>query len=147
MNIVREGLGLVLGTIFGMAASAGMFALITSITVVPRMADKLYIKGHINTFETAIMAGGVFWNCFFLYRIRLYDIWGGAIGNIAIGIIGLFSGMYIGCIAMSLAERLSVSSILTRRIRLHIGLTCSVFFLSLGKLVGALLYFWKNMDI
>ena len=130
-----------LGITFGFAASAGLFALITSITVVPRLADKTHTKSHIKTYESAIITGGTLWNLFFIFKISLNNILNTYMGNAVIGLFGLFSGIYVGCLAMALAERLSVTAILKRRIRLHVGMSYVILIMALGKLVGGLIYF------
>jgi len=138
---INDFLFLLLGVTFGFSASAGLFALITSITVVPRMADETYTKKHIKTYETAITVGGTMWNIFFLLDLPYTKYIHPELLHIIIIAFGLFSGIYIGCVAMALAERLSVTAILSRRLRLHIALPFTISVMALGKLIGELIFF------
>jgi stage V sporulation protein AB len=63
------------------------------------------------------------------------------LGNIGGAIYGFFSGIFIGCLAVSLAEVLDVIPILTRRFSIKIGMAYFIVSLAAGKLIGSLIYF------
>ena len=69
----------------------------------------------------------------------------GILGNLILGILGIFSGMFVGCFAIAIAEMLNTIPIFTRRIRLGKGSGMVLLFLALGKTIGALLYFYKRI--
>lgn len=54
---------------------------------------------------------------------------------------GLFSGIFVGCLAVSLAEVIDVIPILSRRIGLKVGMRYFLLAIAIGKLVGSLIYF------
>jgi stage V sporulation protein AB len=54
----------------------------------------------------------------------------------------LFAGIFVGCIAIAIAEMLNTIPIFVRRIRLGRGLGITLLAVALGKTVGALLYFY-----
>ena len=56
----------------------------------------------------------------------------------------LLCGIFVGVLAMALAEVLNVMPILMRRARLNKGITWFVVSFALGKLLGSLLYFLKD---
>ena len=60
-------------------------------------------------------------------------------------IIGLFSGMFIGCLALAIAEMLDSIPIFTRRISFRHGIGLVVLSMAAGKLVGSLYYFWYEL--
>ena len=60
---------------------------------------------------------------------------------LALVIIGVFSGMFVGCLALAIAEMLDSIPILARRIGFRHGLGIVVLAIAVGKLVGSLLYF------
>ena len=55
---------------------------------------------------------------------------------------GLFAGIFVGCLALAIAEMLDSIPILTRRIGFRHGLGLMVLSIAMGKAVGSLLYFW-----
>ena len=52
-------------------------------------------------------------------------------------IFGVFSGMYVGCFAMALAEILNVLPIFSRRIHLKEGMPYMVVVMAIGKALGS----------
>lgn len=88
--------------------------------------------------------------------IILGTIWGGATsltkeplwigvsgiwGLLILAAVGIFSGMFVGCIALAVAEMLDSFPIFFRRIQMKQGISLIVFFIALGKLCGSLVYF------
>ena len=55
--------------------------------------------------------------------------------------IGGFFGIFVGCLAIALAEVLDGIPIFTRRMRLRKGLNTIMISVALGKMAGALLFF------
>ena len=79
-----------------------------------------------------------------LYELPI-PVWFGE--KIVLGIFGLSAGIFVGCLVMSLAETLKAVPVLNRRIRLAVGLQYVILSVALGKLAGALIYFYKGMCI
>ena len=86
--------------------------------------------------------GGILGNVSDLYELPIR-----AGGNVALGIFGLASGIFVGCLVMSLAETLKALPVINRRIRLAVGLQYVILSVALGKLVGSLVYFMKGMCV
>ena len=63
------------------------------------------------------------------------------LGHAALGIFGVCSGIFVGCLVMSLAETLKALPVISRRIRLAVGLQYIILSVALGKLCGAVVYF------
>ena len=55
--------------------------------------------------------------------------------------LGIFSGIFVGCWAMALADILNVFPIFIRRLKIVKTIPYIIMGLSLGKTAGALLYF------
>jgi len=135
MEILKHAASIIVGFASGMLIAGAVFAFVTAVGVVPRLAQKTNTRRSTRIYETAIGLGGIL----------------GAVGGIAqiyipIGIPGLiilslFNGIFIGCLAMSLAEVLNVIPIFTRRARLQRGLFFLVLAIAIGKMAGSLLYF------
>jgi len=71
-------------------------------------------------------------------------LWDG-LGNGLITFFGLFSGMFVGCLALAIAEMLDSIPIFTRRISLRHGIGLVGLSMAAGKLMGALVYFVEEM--
>ena len=134
--LIKEIVLAALGLICGGATSAGTFALITSVGVVPRLAGKSSTAIHVMAYENAIIAGGITRNIlsvFFGIPIPI-GIWLPAV-------FGIFAGIFVGCLAAALAEVLQVWPVIFRRSGLKYGLNAGMFCFAIGKLAGALYFF------
>lgn len=129
--LVRQLILLLVGLGSGIAVSAGTFAAIAGIGVVPRFADRTHTAKYILWYENCAIFGGIVGNIIYVYHIRIP-------GNIIILIIfGLCSGMFVGCMVMALAEILNVIPIFTRRIKMTCGLSFIIISIALGKIIGS----------
>lgn len=122
----------------GFLVAGGIFALITSIGIVPRIAGKTHTGKYVRTYEMCIFMGGSLGNIFILYNLEFM------IGVIGAGLFGLFSGIFVGCLATALAETLNVTAIFSRRVNLLFGMGFVVLSIALGKLVGSLWYYYNH---
>ncbi|MBQ9119577.1 MAG: stage V sporulation protein AB [Lachnospiraceae bacterium] len=134
--VLRKVLYAVLGLLSGALVAAGMFAFITMIGVVTRMAGRTKTNRYAMLYEDMVTIGATTGNVLFLYEPYL------ALGASARVVVGFFAGVYVGCLAVALAEMLNVVPIFARRIRLRRGLAAFVVVFALGKLVGGLLDFF-----
>lgn len=123
----------------GLVVAAGVFAFITLLGVVNRLASKTSTAKHIIIYENMVILGGILGNTWFVYQ---WDIPFGTIGLI---LFGLFSGMFIGCQAMALAEILDVIPVFAKRVKIKYGMPYIVAAIAMGKAMGAFfqLYVWK----
>ena len=121
----------ILGVIFGLAVSAGTFAFLLVIGVVPRMVGKSNTASHAIFYENAIILGGTIGNLLSVFPdIR---IWLGS------------PLLIVGCIAVALAEILNTFPIMFRRANLKMGLSFVMTCMAFGKACGAFFYFWNQM--
>ena len=125
----------------GLGVSAGTFAFILVIGVVPRILQRMKMNNVILA-ENVIMSGIIFGNIISLSENPwLYKIAGGLTGHIFIMVYGISTGMFVGSIAVALAEILHTFPILLGRFNITSGLKWIVFFMAMGKLAGAMFYF------
>ncbi|RHP32391.1 stage V sporulation protein AB [Lachnotalea sp. AF33-28] len=134
-QLILAAVGLAAGGII----SAGVFAFITIIGLVPRLAARTKTAKHVRLYEDIIVLGATAGNLTFFYH---FPIFGGAVMGV---VFGLFSGIFVGCLIMSLAETLDTVPTISRRIKLAVGLQYIILSIGLGKCVGSLLYFWYGM--
>ena len=138
MNFVRQVILGVMGLSAGITTAAGVYALITVVGMIPRLAGKSRTGKYIHFYELAVIFGGICGCVIQLYQIPILG------GRILLGILGIFYGIFIGSLIMSLTEILDVFPIMTRRIRLIKGLPYIVLALAMGKSIGAFLFFLKG---
>ena len=55
--------------------------------------------------------------------------------------IGMFAGIFFGCLSIALAEVLDGIPIFARRVKLKMGVSIAVLAVALGKIAGSLVYF------
>lgn len=126
-----------LGLCSGFAVSAGVFAFITMLGIVPRLAARTHTEKRIICYENMIILGGTLGNIWFVFQIPLHGTW------ILAALYGLCSGIYVGCLAMALAELLRLLPIFVNRLQIKEGFSLIVVSLAVGKMVGTLFqYFW-----
>jgi stage V sporulation protein AB len=135
MTAVKHVLSVLLGFGSGVLISGAVFAFITIVGIVPRLAQKTNSTRYIKVYESAIAMGGIGGAVLGLFMPNLtWFFW-------VLPVVGVAAGVFYGCLAMSLAEVLNVIPILTRRARLQRGMFFLVMAIALGKMIGALLYF------
>ena len=129
----------IVGTSFGVFAAGGVFTVLISVGLIPRFAGKMHVSRKVFLFEEAVVLGviaGTFFSVFDRYgRIgewvrdrQLFGagtdgIWTG-IGTAAVMVFGLFAGIFVGCLALAIAEMLNTIPIFARRIGFRDGLSC-----------------------
>jgi len=120
----------------GGVIAGAVFAFIAIIGIVPRLAQKTSTQKHIILYEEFIIVGGIAGTL-----LTFFDDFSINIGWPLITGIGLLTGVFYGCLAVSLAETLDVIPIMVRRANIKRGLAIFMVCLALGKLAGSLLYF------
>lgn len=134
MEILSYALLILISFSAGLVVSGAVFAFITAIGVVPRLAQKTRTQGYIKWYESAIVAGGILGTVFGLFNPYF------PVGGVIVAVIGMAIGIFYGVLAMSLAEVLNVIPIMARRGRLQKGMFYFVLAIAFGKLMGSLLY-------
>jgi stage V sporulation protein AB len=129
----------ILMTIIGLASgtviAGGIFAFITIIGIIPRIAQRTGTQKYITIYETAITIGGILGATTICVDYYL------PIGNILVAIYSLAIGIFIGCLAVALAETIDVIPILSRRVGLQDGIAVFIIMIALGKMLGSILYY------
>lgn len=118
--------------------AAGIFAFITMLGIVPRMAGRTDTAQHILLYENMIIVGGAVGN--FLYIRDISFSPGNALfgSNLLLALSGVFAGIFVGCLAMALAEVLQVIPVFAKRIKLQTGMPIILIAIALGKMCGSL---------
>lgn len=145
------------GFSFGLLAAAGVFTVLSAVGLIPRFAGKTHSAKEIWLYEDMVIVGTIV-GCVFSIFHRFLQIgtwleeqlpslgrlWE-TLGQGFLGISGLFYGMFVGCLALAIAEMLDSIPIFTRRISFRHGLGCAVLAMAVGKVCGSLFYFWHEL--
>ena len=132
---MKDGFLIIFAAASGWMVSAGVFAFIAAIGIVPRMAWRTGTKKYIRFYEDIIVFGGVLGTMTMFVDFRL-PTW-----NWLLLLISLVEGFFVGVLAMALTEVLNVMPILMRRARLTQGLRWLILSFALGKVIGSLAYY------
>lgn len=142
--IIRNIILAVWGISGGLMVAAGICALVTTINFISRLALKTNTAYRVKNYENMLFCGAFIGNSiYFVYPV--INLRSGP-GNILLGIIGGFWGIYVGCLAMSLAEALDASTVFFRRIGLKKHIKVVIFGIIIGKILGNWI-FWHFMNV
>lgn len=135
LTILKYAAMVFIGFSSGVAIAGGVFAFITIIGIIPRLVQKTDTRKYIVLYENCIVLGGFLATLTFVFDVYL------PLGVVAELVFGAFAGIFIGGLAVCLAETLDVLPIVSRRAKLKIGLQYFILSISLGKTIGSLIYF------
>lgn len=147
----------IMGFSFGLLAAAGVFTVLVAVGLVPRFAGKTHTADKAFLYEEMVVAGtivGGFFSIFERYgligtflreRFPLYSNAWEILGSGVLVLFGGFSGMFIGCLALAIAEILDSIPIFARRFSFRHGIGLAILAMAAGKVTGALFYFINQM--
>lgn len=122
----------VMGLCAGAFVAAGLFTFIATLGIVTRLAQVTHTAAYIHYFENSFIAGGIVGNLFWLYQKTI------PLGSVGLAFLGLFGGIFTGCLVGAVAEILNAFPIFFRRLDLKTGTALVVAALAAGKCVGVL---------
>ena len=126
MTVIQYSVLILIGLASGVAVATGIFAFITMLGIIPRLAARTKTANHVVWYETMIIAGG-------------------ALTSIFLAVYGLFAGVYVGCLVMALAEMLRVIPILVNRLQIKEAFYLIPLAIAIGKITGTLFqYFYQG---
>ena len=145
------------GFCFGILTAAGVFTVLTAVGLVPRFVGETHSAKEVILYENLIIAGTIVGGVFSVFS----DVWTAGAGGqngmptgfllilayVFLSIAGLFAGMFVGCLALAIAEMLDSIPIFTRRISFRHGLGCMILSIALGKVCGSLLFFLRSIGV
>lgn len=164
-NVIQMFFWAAFGLCGGGLVAAGLFAFISILGLVPRLAARTHTASQIHRYENWIVAGALFGNLINLHQVSFYQIriwlqqqlsipwlsvghqWISTLSMSFAVIMGTASGIFVGCLVMSLAETLDALPTMNRRIHLAVGLQYIIEALAVGKLVGSLAYFYYGISL
>lgn len=143
---------------YGLLSAAGVFTVLVAVGLVPRFAGRTHTANKVFLYEEMLIFGTVL-GCIFsvfgeycyslttrmhLYLMEYDGVWR-LTGDIFQILFGFFSGMFIGCLALAIAEMLDSIPIFTRRISFRHGIGIVVLSMAAGKFCGSIIYFMTEL--
>lgn len=145
------------GFSYGLLAAAGVFTVLAAVGLVPRFAGKTHTAQYVLLYEDMVILGTVAgsfvsifpqyssWAACLQQRLPELTVLWRSLGIACQMFFGLFSGMFIGCLALAIAEMLDSIPIFTRRISFRQGIGLAILSMAAGKLCGALFYYGTGL--
>lgn len=132
----------IIGISSGIMVSAGVFTVLFVVGLVPRFAGRTDTARCELFYEECLIFGAILADVISVFPIK------GSIGHgsniwltIILVLIGIFAGIFVGCLSIALAEVLDGIPIFARRVKLKMGVSIAVLAVALGKIAGSLVYF------
>ena len=128
--------------------------------LIPRFAGKMHVARKIFVLEEIVVLGTLTGNFFSVFSdwsmvgsfVRSHQLFGTAtdgiwnlLATLLLILIGIFSGIFVGCLALAIAEMLDSIPIFARRIGFRHGLGIAILAVALGKFLGSLIYFTQEV--
>lgn len=126
----------------GAVISAAVFALIASTGVITRMAGKTHTAKYVRTYETAVVIGGILWNVIWVFSVRI-PLKAEIYQSLQF-VMSLAQGIFVGCLAVSLAEALNATAIFARRVKIKVRLSFVILAVAVGKVLASVIQFTNN---
>lgn len=150
-DVWRQLLLAILGFSAGLSVASGVFTVFTAVGLVPRFAEHTKSADRIMKYENGIILG-CFLGCLFSLfagKFSGLQLAGSSLGylmaRIILAVFGLFTGIYVGTLAISIAELLDAIPIMTHRINVKRGVSFVIAGLAVGKLVGSIFYYMNGV--
>lgn len=132
----------IIGISSGIMVSAGVFTVLFVVGLVPRFAGRTDTARCELFYEECLIFGALLADVVSVFPIK------GSLGGcpnilltVLLIVIGVFAGIFVGCLSIALAEVLDGIPIFARRIKLKMGVSIAVLAIALGKIAGSLFYF------
>ncbi len=143
---IRHIILAVLGAGFGLFVSGGVFTTLTAVGLIPRFAGKTHTADRAFLYEEMVIIGTILGEVYSVFYYQIFSFfgkltWFGEIlfaGKSILIISGLFTGIFIGCLAIAIAELIDSIPIFSRRISIVKGMKAVILCIALGKLTGTL---------
>ncbi len=157
---LRQVLLAVIGVSAGLIVSAGVFTVLISVGLIPRFAGKMHVANKVFVLEEMVICGTLAGGFFSVFGdwgmigdfVKGHALFGRATegawnlaGTLFLILFGVFAGIFVGCLALAIAEMLDTIPVFARRIGFRHGLGIAILAVALGKLTGSIIYFTQRV--
>jgi stage V sporulation protein AB len=133
---MREILLWMIGAASGIMVAAGLFTFLAMTGVPHRLMAVTHTSAYGYWYEWMLMTGGILGNIIWLAQPRF------RFGMAGTGIVGLTTGIFIGCLIGAIAEVLDAFPVFMRRTGITKGVSWVIAAMALGKAIGAWLWYF-----
>lgn len=126
---------LFIGIAGGNIVAGGIYAFITMLKIIQRLSTCTNTVKNYLFYEDCVMVGAILGNLLSVFQ------WPVPLSPVFLIVYGTFSGIFVGCLAIALAELIDVIPAFSRRIGLKMGISFLIFCTAIGKGVGTLVQF------
>lgn len=144
-----------MGFCFGVLSAAGVFTVLLTVGLIPRFAGETHTNMKVFLYEEWVIIGAILgciltvWEPYCQIGMWMQNHFGQQvtkwIGNSVLWMEGIFSGMFVGSLAITIAEMLNSIPIFMRRVKFRMSLVPVVWSIALGKMIGSFFYFAWNI--
>ena len=120
----------------GLLVAGGMYALVTTLGVINRLAQDTHTAQDMLLYEECVIWGGTVGNIIFVFNVNV------PLGIAGLLLFGVVAGIYAGCLAVALAEVIKTFPVFMMRTNITKGFGWIILLLALGKGIGGLIYFF-----
>ncbi len=138
--ISKYFLVIVVGLGGGLAVGSGLVAFLTVLGIVPRLTQLTKTKSFIELYEWGVVLGALTGSWFSL-TVPMFSF-----PDYILGMIGLFSGVFVGMLAAALTEVLNVFPIMAKRVGVANKIIYLLVAIVLGKVFGSLFHWIYFVD-
>lgn len=132
----------VIACCFGLLAASGVLTVLLAVGLMPRYIARIHKAKDVLLFENIIVLGTMFGTSIDLFGMYIGQTDLGLLGMVIRALYGFFSGIFVGTLALAIAEMLDAFPIFFRRANITGGIRWIIFAIALGKMVGGYLYFY-----
>lgn len=129
---------IVIGLSSGAVIASGFFSFIVGLGIISKFADRTETADWVERYEDVITLGGITGSLLYIYQFSI------PIAYFFMPVIGIASGIFVGCWAMSIAEVINIFPVFMRRVKLVKYTKHIVAAIALGKGIGMWIMFLYN---
>ncbi len=126
----------IIGISSGAVVAAGIFSFIASLGIVSDFADRTQTGSKVLLYGDSIVLGGILGNIFSVYQPKLL------FGTWFLALFGIFSGIFVGCWSIALAEILNVFPIFIQKAKILQYVPYLILMIAIGKGIGAFVFYY-----
>lgn len=142
----------ILGLGFGLFTAGAVFTTVIVVGLVPRFAGRFHTANKVFLYEEWVIAGSLLGGLYGVFH-QNWQVAGWDERNAVLQVLSvtavviwaLFTGMFVGCLAIAIEELLGGIPIFARRVHLRKGLGVLILAIACGKTCGSLFYFFHRL--
>ncbi len=118
----------------GVVISGAIYGFIVAIGIIPRIVYKTNTRNYLLYYETLIIFAAILSSFYTVYQFQI------PVGKYGLAFIYFVIGIFIGSLAVCIAEVLAVIPIMVRRVKLFKHITTIMLAIALGKGMGGYIF-------